>query len=110
MFVICALAIVLLFFLRPPVIQHYHHVMEIDQLIQNTAINPSDRTDSLVIRTQQQAIEKMSLKEVCFSLWTLATDKRFRYFAPQLFWTGISIAFFSGNLVELMAETIDGDQ
>lgn len=39
----------------------------------------------------------------------MASNKRFLLFAPQLFWTGVSISFFSGNLVNLMARTIDGD-
>ena len=43
------------------------------------------------------------------SLWHLVSDKRFRLFIPQLFWSGVSIAFFSGNLVEIMGATIDGD-
>ena len=51
----------------------------------------------------------MSLKEVVVALWALASDKRFRLFIPQLFWTGVSISFFSGNLVEIMSHTIEGD-
>ena len=51
----------------------------------------------------------MNIKEVAKSMWKLVSDKRFRFFIPQLFWTGVSIAFFSGNLVTLMSDTIDGD-
>lgn len=52
----------------------------------------------------------MPFKEVVASLWKLVTQKRFRLFIPQLAWTGVSIAFFSGNLVELMSLTIEGDE
>lgn len=52
---------------------------------------------------------KMNLKENIISMWKLASSKRFRLFIPQLAWTGVSIAFFSGNLVNLMYETIDGE-
>jgi predicted MFS family arabinose efflux permease len=52
----------------------------------------------------------MPLGEVVKSLWRLVSSKRFRLFIPQLAWTGVSIAFFSGNLVELMSLTINGDE
>jgi len=39
----------------------------------------------------------------------MASARRFWFFIPQLFWTGVSISFFSGNLVEIMAATIEGD-
>jgi len=31
---------------------------------------------------------------------------RMRRFAPQLFWTGISIAFYSGALIPMITDTI----
>jgi hypothetical protein len=41
-------------------------------------------------------------------MWAMFLTRRFLILAPQLFWTGISIAFFSGNLMELMQKTIGG--
>jgi predicted MFS family arabinose efflux permease len=35
-------------------------------------------------------------------MWNLFWKPRFLMLAPQCAWTGVSIAFFSGNLVELM--------
>jgi MFS family permease len=49
-----------------------------------------------------------SLVQVASSMWSMFATKRFLIFAPQLFWTGISIAYFSGNLVEMMTRTIEG--
>ncbi len=41
-------------------------------------------------------------------MWKLAKDFRFRYMIPQFLWTGISIAYYSGILVYMMADTIIG--
>ena len=41
-------------------------------------------------------------------MWNLLCTRRFLIIAPQLFWTGISIAFFSGNLMELIQATVQG--
>lgn len=43
------------------------------------------------------------------SMWHLTCNRRFLYLIPQLAWTGISIAYYSGNLVEMMTATIGGD-
>jgi hypothetical protein len=40
------------------------------------------------------------------SMWQLTKTTRFLYLVPQLFWTGISIAYYSGNLVEMMTGTL----
>jgi hypothetical protein len=37
------------------------------------------------------------------AMWKLTCDRRFMYLIPQLLWTGISIAYYSGNLVEMMS-------
>lgn len=42
-------------------------------------------------------------------MWRLTCDKRFLYLIPNLSWTGISIAYYSGNLVEMMSQTLGGD-
>ena len=43
-------------------------------------------------------------------MWHMLCTRRFLIIAPQLFWTGISIAFFSGNLMEVIQATVDGSQ
>lgn len=35
-------------------------------------------------------------------MWNLCKDSRFLYITPQSAWTGMSIAYFSGNLVEML--------
>lgn len=50
-----------------------------------------------------------TLKEGCVKLWNLNKDPRFLWILPQTLWTGISIAYFSGNLVEMLQDTIDSD-
>jgi MFS family permease len=42
-------------------------------------------------------------------MWHLTCNRRFLWLIPQLAWTGISIAYYSGNLVEMMTGTINGD-
>jgi hypothetical protein len=42
-------------------------------------------------------------------MFYLLKDRRFLILVPQLFWTGVSIAYFSGNLVEMMSDAIGGD-
>jgi len=39
-------------------------------------------------------------------MWNLFTKPRFLMLSPQCFWTGISIAYFSGNLVEMISATV----
>jgi sugar phosphate permease len=38
-------------------------------------------------------------------MWNLFWKPRFLMLAPQCAWTGVSIAFFSGNLVEMMVSS-----
>ena len=57
--------------------------------------------------TSSQA-EKVTINGVIRSMWNLCKDKRFMHMAPQFCWTGISIAFYSGLLVVMMAEAIGG--
>lgn len=42
-------------------------------------------------------------------MWKLTCDRRFMYLLPQLAWTGISIAYYSGILVQMMSATLGGD-
>lgn len=44
------------------------------------------------------------------SMWNLFKNSRFIMLTPQFFWTGISIAFYSGILVQIMSDTIEGDE
>ena len=36
----------------------------------------------------------------------MAADKRMRFLILQIFWTGISIAYYSGILVDVMSDSI----
>jgi len=40
-------------------------------------------------------------------MWQFFANRRFLILAPQLFWTGISIAYYSGNLVEMMSDALE---
>jgi hypothetical protein len=44
----------------------------------------------------------ITVKEGVLKLWALCKDRRFHYIIPQTAWTGISIAYFSGNLIEML--------
>lgn len=46
------------------------------------------------------------MKEAVVSMWRFFANRRFLMLAPQLFWTGISIAYYSGNLVEMMSDAL----
>lgn len=52
--------------------------------------------------------ENASVKEILSRMWKLAKDSRFRYMIPQFLWTGVSISYYSGILVYMMADTIIG--
>ena len=67
--------------------------------------------DSLLERSQAQNEQvPLSIKEVAKSMWSLFCKPRFLMLAPQCAWTGVSIAFFSGNLVEMIVSTFPDDQ
>ncbi len=42
-------------------------------------------------------------------IWNLNRDRRFHWIIPQTLWTGASIAYFSGNLVEMIQDRIPDD-
>ena len=52
-------------------------------------------------------VQKMSVKDAVVSTWRFFANKRFMILAPQCFWTGISIAYYSGNLVEMMSNALE---
>jgi MFS family permease len=40
-------------------------------------------------------------------VWKLAINKRMLKLLPELAWTGISISYYSGILVDMMTTTLD---
>ena len=87
MLFICAISVSLLFFLREPV-----------------SINNKSLMDPIDINAPPPTITQGVLKLV-----TLLFNRRFMWILPQTVWTGVSIAYFSGNLVEMLQDSIDGD-
>ena len=108
MFIIAAGSTAALFKLKAP------HIAETNALRERTAsvvnINGEEiarfNSDSTPLIGEDK--KKVSIKEVAVSMWNLLCTRRFLIIAPQLFWTGISIAFFSGNLMELIQATVEG--
>ncbi|CDW81164.1 major facilitator superfamily protein [Stylonychia lemnae] len=112
MAIICFCSGMLLFFLKQPEV-HHNVLRSVENVTLNAASNQSiDPLNQLMIDAIQahNTLEEQSLKDNIKSLWGLVTQKRFRLFIPQLCWSGVSIAFYSGNLVELMALTVDDDE
>lgn len=81
--VICSAATGLLFTLKNPVVHHTEH--------------PDDHAVG-----EGEEASKVTVKEGVLKLWNLCKDPRFVYIIPQSAWTGISIAYFSGNLIEML--------
>lgn len=73
----------LLFALKNPFVHHTEH--------------PNDHAVG-----EGEEAKKTTLKEGLMKLWNLCKDRRFVYMIPQSAWTGISIAYFSGNLIEML--------
>ena len=67
-------------------------------------------TGMAVVERKQNMQDNLTIGELIKSMWRQATNRRFLYFVPQLFWTGVSIAFYSGNLEDLLQDTIEGDE
>ena len=80
---ICTAATGLLFTLKNPVVHH------------------SDHPEGHAVGEGAEA-QNVTLKEGILKLWGLCKDRRFVYIIPQSAWTGISIAYFSGNLIEML--------
>lgn len=112
MFVIATGSTLALFKLRSPEIADSNALRERTASIVNINgdqirnIQQYDEMQGLL----REAKPKVSIKDVSISMWNLLCTRRFLIIAPQLFWTGISIAFFSGNLMELIQATVDGPQ
>ena len=61
----------------------------------------SEKAEDQVVGGGAEA-QNATVKEGVLKLWNLCKDRRFIYIIPQSAWTGISIAYFSGNLVEML--------
>jgi hypothetical protein len=121
---ILALSTLFLFFLKLPKVAETNYLRERtdsimisalpkhdaghkpNQNINNINEDQSNRfIDSLLddsSRNIPQEQPPLSIKEVAISMYNLFWKPRFLMLAPQCAWTGVSIAFFSGNLVEMM--------
>jgi hypothetical protein len=117
MFVIAALATVALFKLRAPEVadtnsfrERTASVVKIDGMPINPPRGYEDNQmmDTLLANGGNNASQEPAptVKSVALSMWNMLMTRRFLIIAPQLFWTGISIAYFSGNLIELMMATV----
>jgi hypothetical protein len=80
-----------------------HHV----EFVDDHALERAQMTKSIHKYTSFQG-EKVTLKVVAISMWNLAIDKRMLFLSPQLFWTGISIAYFSGVLADITVTALPG--
>jgi hypothetical protein len=86
----------LLFFLKEPVVNHGNP-------LQKSIIEAQkSHMGSHIQGPAEVKTEKPSLKEGLLKLWRLSLDKRFMRIIPQTVWTGCSIAYFSGNLVQML--------
>ena len=61
----------------------------------------SEKAEDQVVGGGAEA-QNATVKEGVLKLWNLCKDRRFIYIIPQSAWTGISIAYFSGNLIEML--------
>lgn len=44
------------------------------------------------------------------SIWRMASNNRMLWFLPQLLWTGVSIAYYSGILVTVISDSVVGPE
>jgi MFS family permease len=88
MLFIGAISTALLFFLREPV-----------------SINNKTLVDPIDAHAPHPTVAEGAKKLV-----QLLFNRRFMWILPQTVWTGISIAYFSGNLVEMLQGSIEGDE
>ena len=82
----------LLFLLKDPVVHHEN-------------LHQEDLHSKMSMVSLGKA-KQPSLKDGVVKLWNLTKDRRFWWIVPQTLWTGASIAYFSGNLVEMMSYRI----
>lgn len=103
MFIIATISVAALFKLKAPQVAETNAFRERTASVVNingeTVSRFEDDSTPLVGEEEKP---KVSIKEVALSMWHMLCTRRFLIIAPQLFWTGISIAFFSGNLMEVI--------
>ena len=88
MLVICSVSTALLWFLREPV-----------------SLNSKSLYEPIEINAPAPTVRQGVRK-----LLDLLFNRRFMWILPQTIWTGISIAYFSGNLVEMLQDSIHDDE
>lgn len=121
MFIILGLATIYMFYLKMPSVAQTNFLRERTDSIVVSALpkrnhdavssnqindeNDEDRMDALLGGGSSEA--PLGLGQVASSMWSLFMKPRFLMLIPQCAWTGVSIAFFSGNLVEMMAKSLE---
>jgi MFS family permease len=81
----------LLFLLKEPVVHHEH--LHQEDTHHNVNLEGIVRGGGTAAVTLKGGVKR---------LWGLAKDPRFKWIVPQTLWTGASIAYFSGNLVDMI--------
>lgn len=89
MFGIALGSALLLFLLKEPVVHHENLHQE----------NTHNERMSMI---SDGETPRVTLKDAVRKIWNLNRDRRFHWIIPQTLWTGASIAYFSGNLVEMI--------
>jgi MFS family permease len=124
MFLILTASTVFMFYLKMPIVAKTNNLRERTDSVIISALprrqdmagdsapligdSDSDRMDALLANGGQDNAEKpLGIKEVANSMWNLFMKPRFQMLIPQCAWTGVSIAFFSGNLVEMMTKSME---
>ena len=133
MTIILSLSVLLLFFLKLPQVAETNYLRERTDSIMISAlprhetptpkptkdINNSynDESNRIIDQMLSESAKNikleekppLSIKDIAISMWNLFWKPRFLMLAPQCAWTGVSIAFFSGNLVEMMVSSHSND-
>lgn len=82
-----------------------------DQLSQNGIINNknnnnNDEVNAMELQNNNKPTAETNYKEDMKSVIRMTLSKRFRLMIPLCFWTGISIAYYSGILVIALVDTL----
>lgn len=108
MIALCLIAVVFFFFLKAPVVQHENLRKEVKDEV-TKSVRTQNKQSMIAAVPHELVVQNNSLGGSVKSMWKLTCDRRFMWLIPQLAWTGISIAYYSGNLVEMMTGAIGGD-
>jgi hypothetical protein len=87
--------------LGKPVLQHRIQVDEEGNLLDQSNIELNEDAD---------IYDSKPFKEEIKEVWDLLISKKMRLLLPQVFWTGMSLAIYTGLLVPLIYDTIPGDE